>query len=186
MKSLGADNHFLMLSALPHNKAVMPSSTRTLAAGDIILAELSPSYDGQYVQICRSAILGKAGSVLEEKYALVLRAMRAGIDAVRPGVAMSAVSTAIDRVLQQAGYAEYCRPPFIRRRGHGLGSGLITPGDVASDNDAILEEGMLFVVHPNQYLPQTGYLLCGEPVLVTASGAEVLSRQPARLHSIGV
>ena len=34
----------------------------------------------------------------------------------------------------------------FRRRGHGLGSGSIFPGDVAIDNDVILEPGMLFVV----------------------------------------
>ena len=33
---------------------------------------------------------------------------------------------------------------------------------------------MLFMIHPNQYLPETGYLLCGAPVVLTADGAEVL------------
>ena len=41
------------------------------------------------------------------------------------------------------------------------------PGDVALDNDTVLEPGMVFMIHPNQYLPETGYLLCGEPVLLT-------------------
>ena len=36
---------------------------------------------------------------------------------------------------------------------------------------------MFFVIHPNQYLPETGYLLCGEPVLITANGSEVLSER---------
>jgi Xaa-Pro aminopeptidase len=48
------------------------------------------------------------------------------------------------------------------------------------DNDIILEEGMLFVIHPNQYIPETGYLLCGEPVVITSSGAKALTkRRPA-------
>jgi Xaa-Pro aminopeptidase len=40
---------------------------------------------------------------------------------------------------------------------------------------------MVFVVHPNQYLPETGYLMCGEPVRVTTTGAETLSKKTAAL-----
>ena len=38
------------------------------------------------------------------------------------------------------------------------------------------------VVHPNQYLPETGYLACGEMVLVTETGAEILSNRETRLY----
>jgi Xaa-Pro aminopeptidase len=100
---------------------------------------------------------------------------------IRPGVAVSEVSNAIDWVLQSAGYEEYCRPPHMRRRGHGLGSGSVAPGDIESDNHTILEEDMFFVVHPNQYIPEVGYLLCGETVRVTATGFEVLGKHTATL-----
>jgi Xaa-Pro dipeptidase len=183
-KSLGADDNFLMLSALPHNKAVMSSSTRPLTAGDVLLAELSPSYDGQYCQICRTVSIGSPSSALQEKYDLVVRAMWAGIETIRPGIPMSEVCAGVDRILTAAGYGEYCRPPYMRRRGHGFGVGSISPGDVAVDNHTILEEGMIFIVHPNQFIPEVGYLLCGEPVRVTATGVETLSRSTARLCSI--
>ena len=44
---------------------------------------------------------------------------------------------------------------------------------------------MIFVLHPNQYLPETGYLMCGEPIRVTATGAETLSTRTAALASVG-
>jgi hypothetical protein len=44
---------------------------------------------------------------------------------------------------------------------------------------------MLFMIHPNQYLPETGYLLCGQPVVITASGAEVLTRTQSSLGVAG-
>ena len=47
------------------------------------------------------------------------------------------------------------------------------------NNDVVLEEDMIFVVHPNQYIPETGYLLCGEPVRVTATGVETLTTRTA-------
>jgi Xaa-Pro dipeptidase len=180
-KSLGAEDNFLMLSAAPHAHAVMPSSTRKVELGDVLLVELSPSFDGQFSQICRSVSIGSPRREIQEKYDLALRAMWAGIETVRPGVPVSEVCRAVDRILEAAGYAEFCRPPHMRRRGHGLGSGSVVPGDISADNQTLLEEDMIFVVHPNQYLPEVGYLLCGEPVRVTATGVETLSSRTAAL-----
>jgi Xaa-Pro aminopeptidase len=183
-KSLGAEDNFLMLCAGPHNRAVAPSCGRRLQHGDIILAEITPSYRGQLAQICRTAVLGPAPSVLKEKYALVVEAMHAGIRVARPGLPMAEVCRAINTVLEAQGYGEYCYPPHIRRRGHGLGFGSILPGDVALDNETVLEPGMVFMIHPNQYLPETGYLLCGEPVVLTGDGAEPLTRSYAALAEL--
>ncbi len=183
-KSLGAEDNFVLLCAGPHNKAVAPSHGRPLQAGDIIVVELTPSYRGQLVQICRTITVGTAGDTLRRKYALVVEAMHAGIAAAQPGRPMADVCRAINDVLEAQGYGEFCHPPHIRRRGHGLGFGSIEPGDVALDNATILEPDMLFMIHPNQYLPETGYLLCGEPVLMTAGGAVTLTAQTATLAEI--
>ncbi|HEV8016151.1 MAG TPA: Xaa-Pro peptidase family protein [Stellaceae bacterium] len=186
MEELGADDNFWLMTASPHNRAVQPSSGRKLEIGDIVLAEMTPTYRGQLAQICRTVVMGPPSNLLSEKYALVVRAMETGIRTVKPGIRMGDVAKAIDDVLSAQGYAEYCHPPHIRRRGHGLGHGSNAPGDVAPANDTILEEDMVFVVHPNQYLPETGYLLCGEPVRVTASGVEQLSKRTAWLASVPV
>jgi Xaa-Pro aminopeptidase len=184
MKSLGAEDNFLLLCASPHNRAVQPSNGRKLELGDLILAEITPSYQGQLAQICRTVVIGKPSDELARKYELVVRAMDEGIKAAIPGVAMANVCRAINTVLEAEGYGQYCYPPHIRRRGHGLGFGSIRPGDVALDNTSMLEPDMLFMIHPNQYLPETGYLLCGEPVLLTERGAEPLTRQKAALATI--
>ncbi len=184
MESIGADDNFLMFNASPHNRAVQPSSSRKLQKGDVILAEITPSHQGQFTQICRTVSVGTPSNALADKYALVVRAMKEGIAAVRPGVPIGDACAAIDRVLTAEGYGEYCKPPHIRRRGHGLGFGSMMPGDVATDNPVTLEENMFFVVHPNQYIPETGYLLCGEPVRVVPGGHEVLSARMAELGTI--
>jgi Xaa-Pro dipeptidase len=185
-KTVGAEDNFLMLCAGPHNRAVAPSHGRRLQAGDIIVVEITPSYRGQLAQICRTVVIGPASETLKDKYSLVVQAMQAGFAAARPGAAMADVCGAIDAVLEAQGYAEYCHPPHIRRRGHGLGFGAIEPGDVALDNPTVLEPDMLFMIHPNQYLPETGYLLCGEPALITPRGAEPLTARQAALAEIAL
>jgi len=184
-KSLGAEDNFLLLCAGPHNRAVAPSNGRRIQQGDIILAEITPSYRGQLAQICRTVSVGPAPDPLRHQYDLVVNSMNAGIAAAVPGARMADVCRAINTVLEAEGYGEYCYPPHIRRRGHGLGFGSIRPGDVALDNDTVLTPGMVFMIHPNQYLPETGYLLCGEPVLMGAARAEPLTRQRAALAEIG-
>jgi Xaa-Pro aminopeptidase len=184
MKSLGAEDNFLMLCGGAHNLAVQPSSGRELARCDIILAEITPSYRGQMAQICRTVVLGTASEALKQAYELVVDSMQQGIGAARPGATMADVCRAIDAVLEAKGYGEFCHPPHIRRRGHGLGFGSNVPGDVSVDNSTMLEAGMFFVIHPNQYLPETGYLLCGEPVLITEGTPELLSENPAALSEI--
>ena len=181
MRALGANDSFLMLNCGPRQDAVMPSSERRIELGDLLLCEFSPSVAGQFTQICRTVSIGPARDETQAKYPLLVAAMHEGIKKVAPGVRLGDVCAAIDDHLSEAGYAQFSRPPFIRRRGHGLGSGSTAPGDVSVDNDALLEPGMLFMVHPNQFLPETGYMMCGEPVVVTQDGFEILTQETAAL-----
>lgn len=185
-KSLGAEDNFVLLCAGPHNKAVAPSNGRRMQAGDTIVCEITPSYRGQLAQICRTIVLGEASPVLRSKYDLVVRSMQAGFVAAVPGTTMAEICRAMNTVLEAEGYGEFCHPPHIRRRGHGLGFGAIGPGDVALDNTTLLEPDMLFMIHPNQYLPEVGYLLCGEPAVLNAQGAQALTRQQAALAEIAL
>jgi hypothetical protein len=92
------------------------------------------------------------------KYAILKKAMGLGMEAAQTGAPASAIAAAINRTLTDAGYEKYCRPPFMRVRGHGLGCGSSAPGNLEDDNQTRLEEGMTFIIHPNQYIPETGYL----------------------------
>jgi Xaa-Pro aminopeptidase len=186
MKGLGAEDNFLLLSASQHNLAVTAAGARVLDVGDIILSEITPCYQGQFAQICRTTVIGRATPLLQDKYAVLQEAMRRGQAAAVPGASVRAVTQAMDGCFAEFGYGDYCRPPYMRVRGHGLGITSDAPGDITVDNDTRLENGMIFVMHPNQYLPETGYLMCGEPVVVTFGGAEALSEKTATLDSIAV
>ena len=186
MKELGAEDNFLLLSASQHNLAVTAAGSRILDVGDIILSEITPCYRGQFAQICRTTVIGEAPQLLQDKYAVLQEAMRRGQAVALPGASVREVTQAMDDCFRAAGYGSYCRPPYMRVRGHGLGITSDAPGDLTVDSEARLEDGMVFVMHPNQYLPETGYLMCGEPVVVTPGGAKALSRRPAALDAIAV
>ncbi|NQV56562.1 MAG: aminopeptidase P family protein, partial [Rhodospirillales bacterium] len=185
-RSIGADDNFMMFHAEGHPLAVQPSGERRLEADDLILAEITPSYKGQFSQICRTLCLGEPTDIRAEKYDLLVRAMNNGIAQAIPGRPMKDICIGIDEILREEGYAEYCEPPYMNRRGHGLGITSTAPGNVALNNETILEDGMFFVVHPNQYLPEVGYFLCGEPIVIRAPEAEILTQERAVLGSKSV
>jgi Xaa-Pro dipeptidase len=185
-KQLGAEDNFLLMSASQHNLAVRAAGERILDVGDIILSEITPCYRGQFAQICRTTVLGEPRPVIGEKYAILQDAMAEGLVAGRAGATVADVTRAINGVIAKAGYGDYCRPPYMRVRGHGLGITSDRPGDIVDSNERVLESGMVFVMHPNQYLPESGYLMCGEPVVVTPSGARSLSARQAALDVIVV
>jgi Xaa-Pro aminopeptidase len=184
MKELGAEDNFLLLSASQHNLAVRAAGGRVLDVGDIILSEITPSYQGQYAQLCRTTVIGAPAPILREKYAVLQETMRAGQAAAVPGATAGAVCEKMDDCFRAAGYGDYCRPPYMRVRGHGLGITSDLPGDLVNESERKLEAGMTFVMHPNQYLPETGYLMCGEPVVITPEGAQALSAMVAELDSV--
>jgi Xaa-Pro aminopeptidase len=186
MKQLGADDNFLLLSASQHNLAVRAADRRVLDEGDIILSEITPCYQGQFSQLCRTTVMGEPAPLVRDKYAILQEAMRRGQAAAKPGAAVRDVTEAMDGCFRENGYGDYCRPPYMRVRGHGLGITSDLPGDIVSDSTATLEEGMIFVMHPNQYIPETGYLMCGEPVVVTPAGAKALSARTAELDSVSL
>ena len=130
--------------------------------------------------------MGEPTEEQRDKYDLVVRAMKNGIARAKPGSPMKDICQGVDDVLIDQGYAEYCQPPFMNRRGHGLGISSVRPGNVAFSNETILEDSMFFVVHPNQYIPEVGYLLCGEPIVIRDPSADVLTKSFAVLGSIGI
>jgi Xaa-Pro dipeptidase len=176
MRSLGAEDNFGMVVANHHNHALHPPTDRVVQPGDIIIGEITPCIGGLFVQICRTMVLGRPTPVVLEKYAILKKAMHLGMDAARTGAPASDVAAAINGTLMEAGYEKYCRPPFMRVRGHGLGCGSSAPGNLEDDNKTALAEGMTFIIHPNQYLPETGYLTLGDTVVMTPSKAESLMR----------
>jgi Xaa-Pro dipeptidase len=176
MRSLGAEDNFGMVVANNHNQALHPPTDRVSQPGDIIIGEITPCIGGLFVQICRTTVLGEPLPVVREKYVILKKAMGLGMEAAKTGAPASAIAAAINDTFIEYGYEQYCRPPFMRVRGHGLGCGSSAPGSLEDGNPTKLEEGMTFIIHPNQYLPETGYLTLGDTVVMTQTRAESLMR----------
>ena len=183
MRLAGADDNFILMASGLHNKAMRAPTDRRVAPGDVVIGEITPVCAGQFIQLCRTVSVGEPATALVDGYDLLMRAYEASLQEVRAGVPASIIASTIDGILADAGFAEFCRPPYMRTRGHGFGIGSVAPGAlIDADTDQPLLDQQVVVVHPNQYLPATGYLACGETILVTPQGAERLAKTETRLY----
>jgi Xaa-Pro dipeptidase len=184
MRAVGADDIFILLSSGPHNVEMHEPTDRRMQKGDVVIGEITPIVDGLFFQLCRTVVLGQPAPIYFEKYDMLLRALDESVKAVRTGAIAGALSQAMNRVITEAGYGKYCYPPYMRARGHGFGVGSIAPGGAIDDNTkTAFSRDQFVVIHPNQYIPETGYLACGETYLVTDTGAEKLAATETRLYT---
>jgi len=181
MEALGSEDNFGLMSAGAHNIAIRAVTDRKLEEGDVIVGEITPCYKGYFAQLCRTFILGEPTDLQREKYDMLLNAQMAGFEAALPGQPSSGIAGAVNKVIGDAGYGEYCRQPYMRTRGHGLGMGGVVPYDVTENSSPKLEAGMTMVIHPNQYIPETGYMMLGDTVVIDGDGPRCLTQTPRRL-----
>ena len=183
MKSAGADDNFQMIGFGMGLPSMNLPGDKTLKLGDLVLAEITPlKWCLTYaLQICKTVKFGPASDLEKEKYKLLSGALDYAVSQAKPGVPVRKLSNWQNEIISAAGYAKYCVPPYMRSRGHNFGLGLV---DITEETELLLEENMVFVVHPNQMIPEIGYLACGESILITKDGFERLSKIPMELLEV--
>ena len=187
LKRDGAEDNFMIIAfGGTEVRSMHPPQDRRIEPGDLIRTELTPQVDGYYAQVCRTAVLGPASAGQERAYAAFHEATEAGIAAVRPGVTSHEVAKADNDVLRRHGFGEYCTPQHTRVRGHGLGLHLDELAGLQEGDETEIPEGATMIVHPNTYATDVGYLVVGDPLVVTASGAHRFASAADTLPSVQV
>ena len=160
-------------SARPHGKA----SEKTLEVGDFVTMDFGARVDGYNADLTRTVVVGEATDRHREVYEAVLRAERAAIDAMRPGVRAADVDALARTVLDEKGLAQY----FGHGLGHGLGRHVHDGGRMNATSEDVLAVGQVWTVEPGAYLPGFGGVRIEDDVVVTEDGVEVLTASPKEL-----
>lgn len=124
--------------------------------------------------LTRMIWMGTIPPEISEAYQVVKDAHQKAIEAVRPGVQASAVDRAARNHIQEAGYGKN----FTHSVGHGLGLQVHEAPGLRRQSAERLEPGMVITIEPGIYLPGVGGIRIEDDVLVTPTGAEVLSTLP--------
>ncbi len=171
------DNFMIMASGGTEVLAMRAPGSRRLKLGDAVTAEVTPQVRGYYAQVCRTLVVGKPSPAQEKSFDIFLRAQQAALDVLRPGVTIAEVAQAQNRVFESEGFGEFTSRRYTRVRGHCLGLHCDENPLVLEDDQTIAQAGMTLIAHPNTYLPLAGYMVFGDPLLVTEDGC-------VRLNSI--
>mgnify|MGYP001434129709 CR=1 FL=1 len=174
-----SDVAFIIVGSGPHGADPHHEcSDRTLQVGDIVVVDIGGPYAPGYHSDCtRTYSIGEPDPEIARRYAVLQRAQRAAVDAVRPGVTAEQIDAAARDVLAAEGLAE----AFVHRTGHGIGLSVHEEPYIVAGNNVPLEAGMAFSVEPGIYFPGQWGARIEDIVIVTADGAEPVNHRPHEL-----
>jgi len=155
----------------PHHEC----SDRELRSGDIVVVDIGGPYEPGYnSDSTRTYSIGEPDPDIARRYAVLQRAQRAAVDAVRPGVTAEQIDAAARDVLAAEGMGE----AFVHRTGHGIGLSVHEEPYIVAGNRLELQEGMAFSVEPGIYFPGEWGARIEDIVIVTADGAQSVNNRP--------
>ena len=173
----GADEHFTLIGSgkfafgdarsLP--LPVSPSE-RTIKAGDSIVMEITPRYQGYWTQLVRMVNVGRRNDELEKIQTVARDAIRRGLEEFKPGKRVKDVALAMQACIAKTGFVP--RAPF----GHVCGIDLVEER-VSLDNERLIVPGFAAIIHPMVHTADGKNLIFwGETYLAAEDGCERLHR----------
>jgi Xaa-Pro dipeptidase len=170
-------------TAVPHGSR----KPQTLREGSILMLDDGCLVEGYNSDITRTFVLGKATDKMKTVFDTVRRAQTAALHAAKPGVPAAEVDAAARKVIVDAGYGPGFKY-FTHRLGHGIGiDGHEWPYFVRNnmygwDADPHLSAGNVLSDEPGIYIPGEFGIRLEDELLVTESGAELLTPQSPSLE----
>jgi len=153
---------------------------RTLRAGEhfsLLIENSGPG--GQYTEIARTMVLGKASNELIDGFETVKEAQAHTLKLIKPGAAPRDIAAAHDAFMRARGL-----PEELRLYCHGQGYDLVERPLVRSDETMLLEENMNLAVHPGYETSSIFAVIC-DNYLVGADGpSECLHKTPKQIFEV--
>lgn len=160
-------------AAEPHHNP----SDRALGTGDLVKLDFGCVAEGYHSDMTRTVAFGELDPRLREVYDVVLRAYRAGVEAVRPGVTGGTADMAAREVIREGGYGDR----FGHSLGHGVGLEVHEGPGLRRASTDVIPGGSVVTVEPGVYLPGFGGVRIEDMVVVETDGARPLPRSPREL-----
>lgn len=157
------------------NNAIVhgPPNDTPFKAGDVVGLDLGTRYCGLFTDTATTVIVGGKGTVEAERLIVVTRAaLAAGIAVVRIGATVGDIGSAVQRIVEQAGFA------VVRDlTGHGVGYAVHEPPRIPNvgtpGTGDILVDGLVIAIEPMVIASRN------HRVRVAADGWTVLSADDA-------
>lgn len=160
-------------SALPHGAA----SKKKIKKGEFVTFDFGATVNGYVSDMTRTIVVGKATVKQKKIYNLVLKAQKASIKKIKPGVLGKTVDEAGRKIITKAGYGKN----FGHGTGHGIGFFVHVGPNLSSVSQDKLKVNNIITVEPGIYIPGWGGVRIEDDVLVTRTGNRILNKSPKKL-----
>ncbi len=158
---------------------------RKLEEGDLVVFDTATNFYGYHTDQARTYVIGRADD-RQRRYAALLKQMQhEAIAATEPGAPVGAPYEAALEVARSAGVDGY----FMTHAsvdfayvGHGVGLEADEPPLLSPRSDDVLEVGMTVAIEPKIIVPGWGGLTLEDTVVVTPSGAEMVTHAEERFE----
>jgi Xaa-Pro aminopeptidase len=157
-------------SSMPHGVA----SSKKVEVGDLLTMDYGAIFQGYCSDITRTLCFGEPTEKQQEIYEIVLRAQKAGIAALKPGIPGKEVDAVARQVITDAGYGD-C---FGHGLGHSVGLAIHEGPNLNLREERILQPGMVITIEPGIYIPDWGGVRIEDMAVITENGCEVLTQAP--------
>jgi Xaa-Pro aminopeptidase len=143
---------------------------------DSLIVDLSTLRHGYWSDSCATYYAGEPTSRQRELHRTVTNALEFAVSLIKPGAISGEIDRAVRDFIAAAGY-----PVYPHHTGHSVGVTGHGEPRIVPYNTTPLEEGMVLMLEPGIYYPgETGVRL-EDAVLVTATGAEILTHHDKSL-----
>jgi Xaa-Pro dipeptidase len=170
-------------TALPHGSAV----PQTVREGSIVMIDDGCVVEGYQSDITRTFVLGRPTDRMKQVFDIVRQAQTAALKIAGPDVPLEAIDAAARDVIAAAGYGPGFRF-FTHRLGHGLGMDMHEWPYLARhnmfgwDRSPTARPGMTFSNEPGIYIRGEFGIRLEDDMVITESGAELLTPQSRSLE----
>lgn len=158
-----------------YGDVISPATDAPLAEGDILMLDTGLIADGYFCDFDRNYAIGSASPAARDGYARLIEAADAGLAAARPGATAADLFHAMDQIVTGgAGGSD------TGRLGHGLGMQLTEWPSLIPRDQTVLEPGMVLTLEPGIEVGPGKMLVHEENIVITKTGARLLSAAAAR------
>jgi|HigsolmetaAR201D_1030396.scaffolds.fasta_scaffold03727_3 Xaa-Pro dipeptidase len=149
-----------------------------IVRGDSFVVDLSTRLYGYWSDSCATYYAGTPSPKQVALHKTVAEALDLAISLVRPGAVAGEIDRQVRDFMRASGY-----PLYAHHTGHGVGVTQHEEPRIVPYNKLQLEPGMVLMLEPGVYLPDETGIRLEHALLVTSTGAEVLTKHSTSIDS---
>ena len=155
-----------------YDDIISPPAEDPIQSGDVLMLDTGCLWDGYFCDFDRNYGFGDVSREALEAYELLWQATEDAITGLKPGM----TSADLFGIMQsRLGSSD----DDVGRYGHGLGIQLTEPPSHIGWDETVLTENMVLTLEPSLSLSGGKMMVHEENILLTAEGAELLSKRAA-------